>query len=985
MKRYIRTVSHSGCQKKPGECKAWLGQMFLPYYVRCCRKIFCLLLSVLIMIPGCVVMAASVNSETRSVKTQLISDQNIGNYWCNVDIKKAVAQYTQEQSVAAGENLNIPFDIPAGNYRIAVTYRLASESMLENQCGITLGNYQIHTQLSALWHDKAGEIPQDRYENEVTPEQEMTSESFTVYLSDQSSLDSGAAQFPFVEGNNVLQIMPESVETVITAVYIMPLEDLPSYNEYLNSVNQQNASGETTVIQGEDIRLKSDSYIRAKSVRDTSVEPNQVKQKLLNALDESSYHKVGQKALWEFEVDQDGLYGISFKYNEEANGNMSCFRTVEIDGAVPYIELKSICFPAISGSGYKNLTPTDEDGNKLKVFLKKGIHTIALTVNASAYNDVYTQIKSVMSDINSLGMSIKKLVGNNTDNNRTWDVEDYLPNIYDTLNTLENRCNEIYSSLRTITKADPTFANSLKYAISNFKKLKSDLSVLPNKLSLISEGDGSVAQALGDLLPILESQPIGFDKIYITGSDDTLPSARASFLKNISNSILSFIYSFNPKIKEGSYGISKKDNSSLNVWVNRPVQYVEVMQQMTDSGFTKETGIKVKYSIMPNEQKLILANAAKTNPDVALGVMFSTPFEFAIRGAAKNLLDYDGFLDWYNSEFNLESLTPMSFNHGAYGVSETQNFIVLFYRKDILDKLGLSVPQTWDDVSAMMPVLLRNGMNFNIPASNMATFKNYQGVSPFVFQNGGEFYSATGTETAINSAASYNGLKQFTDLYKITSLQTYIGSFYNSFRYGQIPIGVAGFSEYLQLQLAAPELAGKWDIALAPGNRNADGEIERYQMADGTASMIFANTEKSEESYQFLKWWMSSDTQVKFAYTLQNRYGPEYRWNTSNIKAFEQLPYSKQHRDIILQQWTWQKEVMRHPAGYMVEREVSNIWNNVVVMNRNLRSELDGASIRSNREILRKLDEFGYLDSEGNVIQDYPVDNYEYFLKLLNK
>ena len=139
--------------------------------------------------------------------------------------------------------------------------------------------------------------------------------------------------------------------------------------------------------------------------------------------------------------------------------------------------------------------------------------------------------------------------------------------------------------------------------------------------------------------------------------------------------------------------------------------------------------------------------------------------------------------------------------------------------------------------------------------------------------------------------------------------------------------------------------------------------------------MIFENTDMPQEAYDFLQWWMSKDTQVEFAYTLQNRFGPEFRWNTANIEAFKELPYPKEHRDVILEQWEWQKEVVRHPAGYMVEREVSNVWNNVVVMGRTLRSELDGAAWEANREITRKLSEFGYIDKDGNVVVSF--DEYE--------
>ena len=103
-----------------------------------------------------------------------------------------------------------------------------------------------------------------------------------------------------------------------------------------------------------------------------------------------------------------------------------------------------------------------------------------------------------------------------------------------------------------------------------------------------------------------------------------------------------------------------------------------------------------------------------------MGVGYSTPFNFAIRNSAKNLLEYEDFLSFYTSCYNPEALTPVCYNDGVYGVIETQNFNVLFYRKDIFESLGIGVPDTWEDVKYLMPTLLRHQMNFYIPLSGAA-------------------------------------------------------------------------------------------------------------------------------------------------------------------------------------------------------------------------------------------------------------------------
>jgi len=57
----------------------------------------------------------------------------------------------------------------------------------------------------------------------------------------------------------------------------------------------------------------------------------------------------------------------------------------------------------------------------------------------------------------------------------------------------------------------------------------------------------------------------------------------------------------------------------------------------------------------------------------------------------------------------------------------------------------------------------------------------------------------------------------------------------------------------------------------------------------------------------------------------------------------------------------------------MVERELSNIWNRVVYDGVNLRTAIEDGMVIANREITRKMIEFGYLDTQGNVIKPYLI------------
>lgn len=341
------------------------------------------------------------------------------------------------------------------------------------------------------------------------------------------------------------------------------------------------------------------------------------------------------------------------------------------------------------------------------------------------------------------------------------------------------------------------------------------------------------------------------------------------------------------------------------------------------------------------------------------------------------MTEYEDFLSFYDSEYNLEALVPCAYDGGVYGATETQDYRVLFYRKDILDTLGIKVPDTWDDVQEIMPTLLRYNKNISLPIANVIGFKGLSTTSPYIYQNGGQLYTEDGSGIGLMDGQTIEGMNKLTDLFKVYAVEEYVASFYNSFRYGETPLGIGGVSSYVQLTEAAPELAGLWDIAPVPGTIQEDGSVLRSGNASMTTCMIFKNTNMSEEAWKFMKWWLSAETQTAFAETMELSYGTEYRWNTANMKSFEETSYPDEHKDVIRVAWENQKENLQHPASYIVEREISNAFTNATVNGDTVIEALDASKLVADREIMRKLKEFGYVDSEGNLERNYPIEVME--------
>lgn len=867
-------------------------------------------------------------------------------------------------------NVNVPKD---GLYEINMDYNVISEGLVSTQAQIKVNNeFQYFESrrivFPVLWENETLDFTTDRRGNEAMPLQLQVDKWINMNLRDSSYKEPENLKFYLKEGSNTIELIGNSGEVLIGDISITSPEEYMTYSEYKKSISDRSKTNKVLVIQeGEKNKYKNNTASGAFSSRDLEVLPYDTNNLLLNTF---SSKNSGEAVYYEINVEESGIYNLSFKVLQDLKPNMKVYRTITIDNQIPFKEAKS--FPFNSTKSWETVSFGNEEGN-FEVYLEKGTHLIGLEADATTHNDLINTLSGIMNRINDLSLEIKKLVGSNDDPYRDWEIVDFLPTIEEDLKSMAD---EIEKQLNVAIekndgRKDVEEFNKVSSAIKKLRELAANPNKLPNKLGQLSEGSGSVSQTLGDAIALIEVQPLLLDQLYVHSEDAELPTYKASILKSISESVKRFVNSFTSE-KEIE---AKEDEVVLDIWVNRARSYVDLLQKLADEKFTAKTGIRVNFSVMPNEQKLILANSAGTQPDLALGLSTTVPYDFAIRNSALDLTQFEDF------DENIENFSPgalMSYmkEDGVYGLPETQDFYVTFFRKDILSKLGIPVPDTWEDVVEILPELQRYGMNYYTPLALQNASKPFMFTAPFIYQNGGDIYNQANMEVALNSEESLEGIKLMTDLFSIYGLPLQVPSFYNHFRYGTLPIGIGNMGDYLKLKNAAPEISGSWDLAPHPGVEGDDGVVERWTAGSAQASMIFSETEYQDEAWEFLKWWLSTETQVDFSYQLQNIYGPEYVWNTANIEAFKQLPIDEEHKEVILEQWEWLIEVPKLPGGYMVERELSNVWNKIVFEDENPRAAIDNAVVTMNRELKRKLEEFGYM-KDGEIIKEYEIPTIE--------
>ncbi|WJH32704.1 extracellular solute-binding protein [Paenibacillus sp. CC-CFT747] len=653
-------------------------------------------------------------------------------------------------------------------------------------------------------------------------------------------------------------------------------------------------------------------------------------------------------------MPESGRYRIAMRSMQSYVSNMSVFRTIEIDGKVPFSELLAYRFPY--SPKWQGTILGTESAELFDFYLEKGKHTISMTATVAPFQSVIIQGNRAVEALRQADQDIRGMTGGEVDTNRTWKVTQDFP---DLPKRLEAAKAELEKMADGMLKANHRRDNTLQTMETAIQDLK-DYLKNPNDIPYHMEDISNMIEKVGSLQEVLVKTPLKLDQLYLIPAGAELPAMEAGFWQKINGSFRNFLYSFTRK-----RDAAKVDEDVLNVWVNRGRDYVNLLQELANESFTPEYGIKVKVNLLQNENLLVLANAAGLSPDVALGQPQDKSTDFAMRNALYDLSQYPDFQE-VTKTFAPGALLPFYYNGGYYALPETQSFKVLFYRKDILNRLGLQVPDTWDDVYDMLPSLQQSGYNFYVPSGDFLTF---------FYQNGAEFFTGDGMKTNLNTPAAFKGFKQWTDLFNIYDLEKSVPSFYQHFRKGDFPIGVADYNTYVTLSVAAPELTGWWGIAPIPGVKQADGTVARWAAGGQTTGFIYKNTKHPKESWEFLKWLVSAETQERYGSDLESFNGIQFRWNTANIEAFTKLPWPKEDLKVILEQWRWYKEVPNLPGSYFLTRELTNAWNRTVVDGMNDRESLEEAIVNTDREMMRKEQEFGFVDAQGKVLHtlDLPI------------
>lgn len=808
--------------------------------------------------------------------------------------------------------------------------------------------------------DPEGVGMKDALGNDIRPSQIKHAMWQDNYFLRDNRFSVEAMLFYFKEGENTITFEGVSEPLTLSNLVVCNESKRPTYEEVVASYKDKGykqAQAQPIIIQAEKAQLKSDTVLYPLVDRTTpSTVPYDPHVEKLNSIGGYRWANAGQFMVWDFEVKEEGLYTICIKSRQNITRGIISHRAIYIDNVIPFREFENY------GFNFNNKWQLERLGEEeaYQIYLTPGTHQIKMEVTLGSSAEQIKKVEKLLFELNSIYTTVMSITGSKPDAMRDYRLDTLIPNEIKRLGGIADELQKVVDWYKTQTNSSGQSVSALNTLIRQLRIL----TVEPDKIAKNLDYFKSNIGALANWMISAQQQPLELDYIALVPADTDmkeLPRANAKFFQKMQFNVIQFMQSFSKDYASiGSSAEGTQEYKTIKVWTSTGRDQAQSMRKIIDSTFSAQHKINVELELV-NVSALLPATVAGIGPDVALNMGEGEPLNYALRNAVIDLTQFPDFKE-VSQWFLPERMVPLTFDGKVYALPETQTFNVLFYRKDILSDLGLKIPQTWEDVISVITVLNKNNMSFAVPASSTALPQ--AGVGTYytmLFQQGGKLYNDNGVSSALSNEAGMAAFKQWTNLYVNYDLPKEY-NFLDRFRTGEYPLIIGDFSNFNSLTVSAPEIRGMWGFTLLPGTRQEDGSIDRSMPIGGLNSFILKNSTHYDEAWEFLKWWVSADTQVAYGVEMESILGASARYATANLEAFEQIPWSNDFYKVLKAQMKWGRGVEQVPGSYFTPRHLDNAFRKVVISHKDVKDTLLDYVYIINGELTSKRQEFGLKD-----------------------
>ena len=337
--------------------------------------------------------------------------------------------------------------------------------------------------------------------------------------------------------------------------------------------------------------------------------------------------------------------------------------------------------------------------------------------------------------------------------------------------------------------------------------------------------------------------------------------------------------------------------------------------------------------------------------------------------------------------FNYANTIPISLLGKTYGVPETTNFSMLFYRMDVLAELGISVPTTWDDLLEATTRLQSQNMEIGLSyLSAMTTFVYQKGGSQWLYESADEYADPSqydphyaGAQIGYGTDIALDAFRFCTRLYTDYSFDVQFDAA-NRFRTGEMPLVITDYcSLYNTLTVFATEIRGLWSFTRLPGFQQKDADGNLLYEADGetpvvnncavaslTATVMLKKGDRNDPkvaerintAWEYMKWQATDDAQASYGNQMVAIIGPSAKYATANNQALRNLSWTSSELASLLEQFQNLAAVPNYPGSYIISRYVEFAFLAAVNEGADPVDQMSTYVTTINAELTRKRQEF---------------------------
>jgi multiple sugar transport system substrate-binding protein len=247
--------------------------------------------------------------------------------------------------------------------------------------------------------------------------------------------------------------------------------------------------------------------------------------------------------------------------------------------------------------------------------------------------------------------------------------------------------------------------------------------------------------------------------------------------------------------------------------------------------------------------KMVTAHQAGNGPDIAKVEYQSLPALVA-GGVVRDITEYTS--DTVKA-FDEPTLKATEFEGKVYGVPQDVAPLMLFYRTDVFEQYGLTVPKTWDEYTRTAQTLHQKAPKVFMTNFDAADPGWFAGL---VQQAGADWWTTSGTswKVDINGEASKKVAGYWEGLVKagvVDKGPSFSPQWNKQMNDGTFATWISGAWAPAQLGGIAPDTKGKWAVAPLPAWQAGETKTGIW---GGSAITVTGDSKHPAEAAKFASW-----------------------------------------------------------------------------------------------------------------------------------